>query len=105
MDFLYGTCCLLLFSCFLKSLIVVDGSLKKVKYAIRIEFQVCGSPDGYSFLWVIDAPILSECNMDEYISFVGNIIKASLRDIEVNLDLFHLGLTYQIHSHPKPYGK
>ena len=50
MDFLCGTCCLLLFSCFLKSLIVVDGSLKKVKYAIRIEFQVCGSPDGYSFL-------------------------------------------------------
>ena len=50
MDFLYGTCCLLLFSCFLKSLIVVDGSLKKVKYAIRIEFQVCGNPDGYSFL-------------------------------------------------------
>ena len=50
MDFLCVTCCLLLFSCFLKSLIVVDGSLKNVKYAIRIEFQDRGSPDGHSFL-------------------------------------------------------
>ena len=74
MDFLCVTCCLLLFSCFLKSLIVVDGSLKNVKYAIRIEFQDRGSADGHSFLWVIDAAILSERNMNEYISFDDNII-------------------------------
>ena len=39
--------------------IIVDGPLGKVKYhAIRVEFQVRGSPHMHSFLWVIGAPIL-----------------------------------------------
>ena len=39
--------------------IVVDGPLGKVKYhAIRVEFQVRGSPHIHSFLWIMDAPVL-----------------------------------------------
>ena len=44
--------------------IVLDGPLGKVKYhAIRIEFQVLGSPHAHSFLWVLIAPVLSKDNI------------------------------------------
>ena len=40
--------------------IIVDGLLGKIiYYAIRIEFQVHGSPLIHSFLWVLNAPILT----------------------------------------------
>ena len=40
--------------------IIINGPLGKVKYhAIRVEFQVRGSPHIHSFLWIIDAPILT----------------------------------------------
>ena len=55
--------------------IVLDGPLDKVKYrAIWIEFQVHGSPHVRSFLWVLDAPILTKDNIDEYILFVDSIM-------------------------------
>ena len=39
--------------------IVRDGPLEKVKdHAIRVEFQVRGSPHIHSFLWTVTAPIL-----------------------------------------------
>ena len=42
--------------------------LVKVKYhAIRVEFQVRGSPHIHSFIWVIDAPILTKDNIGEYV--------------------------------------
>ena len=51
--------------------IIVNGPLGKVKYyAIRVEFQVRGSPRIHSFLWVLNAPVLKKDNIDEYIRFV-----------------------------------
>ena len=48
--------------------IIVDGPLGKVKYyAIRVEFQLRGSPHIHSFLWVKNAPILTKETKDEYI--------------------------------------
>ena len=39
--------------------IVIDGLLEKVKHhAIRVEFQVRGSPHIHYFLWTVNAPIL-----------------------------------------------
>ena len=50
--------------------IAIDGPLGKVKYhAIRIEFQVRGSPHVHSFLWVHDAPILNVDNTSTYVCF------------------------------------
>ena len=87
-------------------IIVLDGPLHKVKYhAIRIEFQVPGSPHVHSFLWVYDTPVLNAENILEYILFVDSIIKASLPDIETSSDLSDLVVTYQIHSHSKSCGK
>ena len=40
--------------------IVLDGPLGKTTYyAIRIEFQVRGSPHIHSFLWILNAPTLT----------------------------------------------
>ena len=85
-------------------IIVLDGPLHKVKYhAIRIEFEVRGSPHVHTILWVFDAPVLNADNIPEYILFVDSFvdIKASVPDIETSLDLFNLVITYQIHCHSK----
>ena len=82
--------------------IVVDGPLRKVTYyAIRVEFQVRGSPHIHSFLWVLNAPVLTNYNIDEYITFVDAVIKAYVPDIDENSELHKLVTTYQIHSHSK----
>ena len=83
-------------------LIVVNGPLGKVKYyAIRVEFQVRGSPHIHSFLWVLGAPKLTKETKDEYIRHADQVIKANLPDPERDFDLFNLVRTYQIHSHSR----
>ena len=82
--------------------IVIDGPLGKVTYhAIRVEFQVRGSPHIHSFLWVIGAPILTKETKEEYIRFVDQVIKACLPDVNDDPELFNLVTTYQVHSHSK----
>ena len=45
--------------------IALDGILGKVKYhAIRVEFQVQGSPHINLLLWILDAPVLHKNNVD-----------------------------------------
>ena len=80
--------------------IVIDGPLGKAKYhAIRIEFQVRGSPHVHSFLWVHDAPILNIDNISTYVNFVDSIVVATLPNVVADADLLDLTVTYQIHSH------
>ena len=56
--------------------IIITGSFGKVTYyAIRVEFQVRGSPHIHSLLWVRDDPILNSQNKEQYINFVDSIIK------------------------------
>ena len=82
--------------------IVVNGPLGKVTYyAIRVEFQVRGSPHIHSLLWVLNAPILTKDNIDEYIRFVDAIIRAYVPNMDENPELHKLVTTYQIHSHSK----
>ena len=48
--------------------IVLDGSLGKTSYyAILVEFQVRGSLHIHSFIWILNAPKLSNETKDEYI--------------------------------------
>ena len=82
--------------------IVINGPLGKVKYhAIRVEFQVRGSPHIHSFLWIVNAPILSKDNVVEYTQFIDSVVKAFVPDIHENPELFDLVTTYQVHSHSK----
>ena len=54
--------------------IIVNGPLGKVTYyAIRVEFQVRGSPHIHSFLWVLNAPVLDKDNIDAYVRFVRDL--------------------------------
>ena len=80
--------------------IVMDGSLGKViHYAIRVEFQVRGSPHIHSLIWVENAPKLSSENITEYTNFVDNSVKCELP--ENNSNLYNLVKTYQTHYHSR----
>ena len=59
--------------------IVLDGPLGKTSYyAIRVEFQVRGSPHIHSFIWILNAPKLSKETKDEYIQLVDSIIRTDM---------------------------
>ena len=82
--------------------IMVNGPLGKVKYyAIRVEFKVRGSPNIHSFLWFLNAPVLTKDNLDEYIIFVDAVVSAYAPDTNDNPELYKLVTTYQVHSHSK----
>ena len=78
--------------------IVLDGPLSKTKYyALRIEFQERGSPHVHAFVWILDAPRISD--ETEYKSFVKRFVKSAvLPDPESEPGLFELVKLYQIHS-------
>ena len=74
---------------------VLDGPLEKTKYyALRIEFQEKGSPDVHAFVWIFDAPRISDETDSK--SFV---ISPVLADPESEPGLSELVKLYQIHSH------
>ena len=82
--------------------IILDGPLGKTNYyAIRVEFQVRGSPHVHSFIWILNAPKLSKFNIEEYTNWVDTIIRTDLPDPTSEPDLHELVKTYQIHRHSK----
>ena len=65
--------------------ILVDGPLGKIKYyVIRFEFQVRGSPHIHSFLWILNAPVLSKDTIDHYKEWVDSNISARVPDPSKN---------------------
>ena len=66
-----------------------------------MEFQVRGSSHIHSFIWIIDAPILTKDNIGEYVAFIDSVVKLYVPDPIKNPDLFQLVTTYQVHSHSK----
>ena len=74
----------------------------KVKYhVIRVEFQAQGNPHIHLFLQVLDAPILTKDNVDEYRQFIKSIVKAFVPDVNENPEFFQFVTTYQVHFHSK----
>ena len=86
-------------------LIITGGPLGKSKhYAIRVEFEIRGSPHVHSFIWVIGAPKLILHNVDKYINWLNNMVSACLPNLEVDYtgeNYIELVKTYQIHRHSK----
>ena len=81
---------------------VTDGPLGKINYyAIRVEFQVSGSPHIHCFIWILNVPVLNENNLDEYVSFVDKTVHVYLPNKNENPDLHELGKLYQLHRHSK----
>ena len=82
--------------------IALDGPLGKTKYhAVCAKFQVRGSPNFHSFLWVLNAPALSKDNINQYIFIADNIATTSLPDVNNESQLFELVATYRDHFHSK----
>ena len=55
--------------------IIINGPLgKTLYYAIRVEFQLRGSPHIHSFVWILNAPILCKDNISEYKSFIDETV-------------------------------
>ena len=87
--------------CFFRQ-IVIDGPLGKTKYyAIRVEFQVRGSPQIRCFICILNASVLNENNVNEYVSFVDEIVHPYLPNKNENPDLYELVKLYQLHRHSK----
>ena len=83
-------------------IIVLDGPLGKTQYyAIRVEFQVRGSPHIHSFIWILNAPKLTKVNIDDYRKWVDSVIRSDLPDPNNEPALFELVKIYQIHRHSK----
>ena len=83
-------------------LILLNGTLGKTKYyAIRVEFQVRGSPHVHCFLWTENSPQLTPTSKDEYIDHVDSNVSAVLPDPNQYQELFQLVKTYQLHRHSR----
>ena len=83
-------------------MIVLYGPLGKASYyAIRVEFQVRGSPHIHSFIWILNAPKLSKETKDEYIQWVDSIIRTDMPNSVSEKELFELVKTFQVHQHSK----
>ena len=80
--------------------ILMNGQLGKLKcHAIRVEFQVRGSPHVHAFLWMENPIVLTEETMQQYTQFVESTVNVSLSP--QNKTLSSLVKTFQIHKHSK----
>ena len=71
--------------------IAIDRPLGKTKYfAIRVEFQVRGSPYIHCFIWIFNAPVINDNNVDEYVSFLDKIVHAYLPSKREQTDFHEL---------------
>ena len=53
---------------------------KIIYYALRIEFQMRGSPHLHALIWTSDCPKLTSDNKEAYIEFIDNHVQAYLPD-------------------------
>lgn len=70
-------------------------------YALRVEYQLRGSPHIHCFLWILNLPSLCVDNIGDYISFVDSAIQAFLPDVSIDKELHDLVEKYQTHKHSK----
>ena len=75
---------------FLKEIILDVPLVKTIYYAIRVEFQVKGSPQIHYFLWIVNATILSEKIIEFYTEWLDQMISADLPDKDSKLTFFEL---------------
>ena len=74
---------------------------KIVTYALRVEFQMRGSPHLHALVWTSDCPKLTQVAKQDYNDFIDTYVQAHLPDIKTDPELYELVATYQKHSHSK----
>ena len=70
-------------------------------YALRIEFQMRGSPHLHALIWTSDCPKLISENKDAYVEFIDKHVQANLPSEKDEPELHLLVKTYQKHNHSK----
>ncbi|XP_078375419.1 uncharacterized protein LOC144658809 isoform X2 [Oculina patagonica] len=74
---------------------------KIVYYALRIEFQMRGSPHLHSLIWTSDCPELKQGNEQAYIRYIDEHVQGSLPKRENDSKLYDLVNLYQKHTHSR----
>ena len=74
---------------------------KIVYYALRIEFQMRGSPHLHSLIWTADCPELTVDNVEEYTKYIDDHVQGSLPDKQKDAEYFELVRLYQRHTHSR----
>ena len=82
---------------FFREVILISGPLSNVNYyAIRVEFQVRGSPHVHSCLWVHNSPTI-DGDQDLYVKYLDSVISANMPSQNDDPELYELVKTYQVH--------
>ena len=71
---------------------------KIVYYALRIEFQMRGSPHLHALIWTEDCPKLTSETEEAYIEFIDKQVQAYLPNKDKDPELHDLVNFYQKHS-------
>jgi hypothetical protein len=74
---------------------------KIIYYALRIEFQMRGSPHLHALIWTADCPKLTCDTKDAYVEFIDEHVQANLPSENHEPELHKLVKTYQRHNHSK----
>ena len=74
---------------------------KIVYYALRIEFQMRGSPHLHALIWTSDCPKLTSETKEDYVDYIDQRVHAHLPNEDQDRELHELVKTYQKHSHSK----
>ena len=74
---------------------------KIVYYALRIEFQMRGSPHLHALIWTEDCPKLTSETKEAYIEYIDQHVQAYLPNKEDDLELHDMVNFYQKHTHSK----
>ena len=82
-------------------LTVVNPIGKIVYYALRIRFQMRGSPHLHALIWTSDCPKLTPDTKEAYVNYIDQHVQAYLPDKDDDPELYELVKKYQTHSHSK----
>ena len=74
---------------------------KIVYYALRIEFQMRGSPHLHALIWTKDCPKLTSETKEAYIEYIDKNVQAYLPNKDDDPELHDLVNFYQKHTHSK----
>ena len=72
-----------------------------IYYALRIEFQMRGSPQLHALIWTFDCLKLTPDNKEPYVEFIDKYVQAYIPDEETEPQLHELVKTYHKHNHSK----
>ena len=70
-------------------------------FALRIEFQMRGSPHLHALIWTSDCPKLTSESKDAYVEFIDKHVQANLPSEKNDPELHDLAKTYQKHNHSR----